>query len=219
MQLICRFLTFVLFFSIAIAAQAEGPTGAAAAPAADPATPAPVTTAPAEGAAASTETPVPAEEAAAAPAATTEEAAPAKAAPAKTAPTTETESLEIPPPPEVRMKRRTGLLITGAVMMGVGAGLAVVGLINSQTAKQDADLYCNGYGACQDQDSLETEATVFMVVGGVIAAVGIPLFIVGLQKRPVSTGTSYSPTRGAHLSVGPAMYAKETFGLQLAGAL
>jgi hypothetical protein len=110
-------------------------------------------------------------------------------------------------------------MVTGIVMMGVGASLVLVGVINNQAAKQDADLYCNGYGACQDQESLKTEATVFMVVGGVIAAVGIPLFIVGLQKRPVSTGQSYSPTRGAHLSVGPAMYAKETFGLQLAGAL
>jgi hypothetical protein len=210
MQLICRFLTFALFFSITVAAQAEDAPGAAPAPAT--ATTAPAADPSAEPAAA-TETPA-AEGAAAA------EAAPAhEKAPAKTAPAADPEPLEIPPPPQVRMKRRTGLLITGAVMMGVGAGLALVGLINSQTAKQDADLYCNGYGACQDQESLKTEATVFMVVGGVIAAVGIPLFIVGLQKRPVSTGTSYSPTRGAHLSLGPALYAKETFGLQLAGAL
>jgi hypothetical protein len=203
---------FTLVFSMVVAAQAQEAPSAAPAPAADPAA-APVADPSAEPATAS-ETPAAEGEVAAETA-----PAPKKTPPAKTARAAEPEPVEIAPLPEVRMKRRTGLLITGAVMMGVGASFVLVGVINNQAAKQDADLYCNGYGACQDQESLKTEATVFMVVGGVIAAVGIPLFIVGLQKRPVSTGQSYSPTRGAHLSVGPAMYAKETFGLQLAGAL
>lgn len=212
MQLICRFLTFTLFFSIAIAAQAEDTASGAAAPATDPAPTAPADTA--EPAAAATETP--------ADTASSETTPAPAAAPKALSESTSAEedySNEDPPQQEVRMKRRPGLWIPGLVMVGVGAGLAVVGLINLQLAKEDADLYCNGYGTCQDKDSLKTEATVFMVVGGVVAAVGIPLLIVGLQKRPVASGASYSPKQGAHLSLGPAMYAKETFGLQLSGAL
>jgi hypothetical protein len=95
----------------------------------------------------------------------------------KNAPTEETFSVAAGDPPKtlsvsaeegVKTRRNTGLIVTGSILMGVGlVGLAVA-----------------GYQI--DRDG-EPRAGSIITAGGGLACVGVgvPLFIIGLRKRPV----------------------------------
>jgi hypothetical protein len=77
----------------------------------------------------------------------------------------------IAPSPEKRPSTGTALIITGAVLLGVG----VVNLATSPLCKSDAII--------RDKKIQDVCFGAALVVGGVMVAVGVPLLIVGLGKH------------------------------------
>lgn len=76
--------------------------------------------------------------------------------------------INIPVAPGAKMSRRPGLIIAGSILMGVGT---VAGL---------------GTGALMSADNAEAGPIVGLGVLTIASlAVGIPLFVVGMKKRPV----------------------------------
>jgi hypothetical protein len=101
------------------------------------------------------------------------------------------------------MERRTGLMVTGIVLTGLGAvatitGAALLGEVEERNHCQDDQLLSCEMPAA-DRRQRDAGIAVGMVGLGLIG-VGIPLTVVGARQRPVSREVSaalrLSPTAG-----------------------
>lgn len=152
--------------------------------------------------------------------------APAPApAPAATAPQPAPVAVAPTEPAEPPYHRRTGLFVTGiilvsagAVFAGTGAALAVAGDYSDNGCTYDSS--GNRYGCGHDNDTMQNVGRALGVTGGLMIAAGIPLFIVGLIKvkdepNAASGQITLIPNRVALTPVAT----QNTWGLQLSGNL
>lgn len=127
------------------------------------------------------------------------------------APTTAPVTEALPPP---RRHRRKELLWTGVIVMGVGAGTALAGVVA-------AGAECWGDYFSRSCDSGGKAPPVLMTAGVLIAAAGAPFFILGLIKVPDHPAevAGNRERSAALLTVAPAVFANDTFGLKFAGSM
>jgi hypothetical protein len=86
-----------------------------------------------------------------------------------------------PPPPDTRQRYSVAMMVTGIVAASAG----VVLLLAGGTVLAEADnqqCICDPICRCDDNSDQKTTGVVLLVSGGVAAAVGIPLIIVGARK-------------------------------------
>jgi len=92
---------------------------------------------------------------------------------------------QIPPPMDRPMKRRnpammgTGIAFTGVGAVGILAGAIVYGTASNASCSTNFGFEIR----CTDQ-SQQTAGAVVMVIGAVLLAAGIPLWVVGGKKVP-----------------------------------
>lgn len=124
------------------------------------------------------------------------------------------EQLPPPPPPT---KRANGTLMTvGIVLTSVGAVGVLSGLAAFASANNRIDIYCDGGNRCGTRDDADLQITgaVMMIVGGVMGLGGIPLWVIGGRRVPLSPeetkalegappATTPPPSPAASLRVGP----------------
>jgi len=90
-----------------------------------------------------------------------------------------TTTVTIPVAPGAKMKRNTGLMVAGGVLLGVG----ILGLVGGAAVAVDGSL--NG------SPDETTAGGVVALVGIVSMCVGIPLLVVGAKKHPVASAQAY----------------------------
>ena len=113
-----------------------------------------------------------------------------------------------PPPPPREPYNRT-YMIAGITMTVAGVLGLIVGAVVVASAKERIDVYCDGPFLCAriDDNVRKGVGIGTMIVGGVAATVGIPLWIVGGRRVPVrkkdgapnGTTPSAPPAAGARL--------------------
>lgn len=87
-------------------------------------------------------------------------------------------------------RRRPGLIVAGASVMGTGLLISVVGLV-AKNENKDCEPDARFLSSCGMFDRQIETATTAMLVGGLITLVaGIPMLIMGVKKRPVSAAQS-----------------------------
>ncbi len=98
-------------------------------------------------------------------------------------------------------RRNTGLMVGGIVCAGVGGVAVLTGLMMLALAGTDGTQVCSGndcHPATQsDRDTMQTTGTVAAIVGAGLTVVGIPLIVIGAQKR-----SGQAPS-GTHVAVLP----------------
>jgi hypothetical protein len=103
-------------------------------------------------------------------------------------------------------RRSTGMMVTGAILTGVGGLGILIGAVVVGTATRQCTAYDAGYIGpvdCSDEDQ-QLAGAITMIAGGALLAVGIPLLVIGAKKVPVTeseqpTEASLRPT----VSLGP----------------
>jgi hypothetical protein len=112
-------------------------------------------------------------------------------------------------PVEHEGKRNTGLLVGGIVCASVGGASALVGAVMLGLASADSTQVCennNCHPATQqDRDTLTTGGTVAVIAGLGLAALGIPMIVIGAKRRTAEAGPGHIAVgvgpRGASLSL------------------
>lgn len=105
-------------------------------------------------------------------------------------------------------------------MMGIGiamTSLGIVGVLSGlasfASANNRIDVYCDGGIQCgsRDDENLQVAGGVLMIVGGVLSAAGIPLWVIGAKRVPLKDNESPDkkpsdqtpPPAQATLKIGP----------------
>lgn len=135
------------------------------------------------------------------------EAAEREAAEARAAAAREASSAANPPPVAAPppMHRRSGFLVAGASVAGVGLGLVGAGLYFGLHASSDASALsalstshgtwsAHEQSVWSDGQSSARVATALYVAGGVLAAGGVTLAVLGLQKHADGSGFTATVT-------------------------
>jgi hypothetical protein len=90
----------------------------------------------------------------------------------------------------------------GVVGIAVGSAFGLTAISKNNDSKNDcASGVCTTSAAQQARDDARaagTVSTIAFVAGGVLAAAGVTLFVVGKQKRAETTGVSVAPAFGAN---------------------
>jgi hypothetical protein len=99
---------------------------------------------------------------------------------------------QVPPPPApVPLRRKSeGMMYGGMALTGGGVVGFLVGSILLATANDRYEIYCDygGYtGICEmrDDEPRMATGTAITVAGGLMLAVGIPLWVIGAKKVPI----------------------------------
>jgi hypothetical protein len=97
-----------------------------------------------------------------------------------------------PPAPAIapRTRRRTGLLVAGAVLDGVGIIGLVVGVELMIAGSQEKCVSL--YSACRTEAGTRTAGIGALIGGGALLALGTPLLVMGVRKVPAQS--SVEPT-------------------------
>lgn len=85
-----------------------------------------------------------------------------------------------------------GIAMTSLGIVGVLSGLAAFASANNRI-----DVYCDGGFLCgnRDDEDLQAAGGALMIVGGVLGAVGIPLWVIGGKRIPLKpTENSNTPS-------------------------
>lgn len=100
----------------------------------------------------------------------------------------------------------------GIAMTSVGIVGLLSGLASFASANNRIDVYCDGGFQCgtRDDEDLQVAGGVLMIVGGVMGAVGIPLWVIGGKRIPLKPNESPEGTPSekpaaaqARLKIGP----------------
>jgi hypothetical protein len=88
-----------------------------------------------------------------------------------------------PPPPDTRQRYSVPMMVSGIVGASAGVILLLAGAAVFSAADR-TECICSGgdFCNCNDNSDKKTTGVVLMVSGGVAAAIGIPLIIVGARK-------------------------------------
>ncbi|WP_437761498.1 hypothetical protein WMF27_04420 [Sorangium sp. So ce281] len=123
---------------------------------------------------------------------------------------------EIPPaPPPVPLRRKSPSLMLGGIALTAGGTIAFftgTGLLAS--ASNRYEIYCDfgGFtGICETRSDgrRQLAGALVSVAGGIMIAVGIPLWVIGGKKVPVSDATPKASAQTT-LSLGPGSAALQT---------
>jgi hypothetical protein len=126
--------------------------------------------------------------------------------------------------------RRTGLLVTGIVLMGAGIIALPAGgglFASSHGAIDCSSSYYNGsyteysYATCDDS-GMQAAGIGLMIGGGVVLAAGIPLFILGLIKvrdKPDDAKVAPASADPRSWAFAPIVLGNRGYGIAVAGAL
>ncbi|WP_437624342.1 hypothetical protein [Sorangium sp. So ce1151] len=120
-----------------------------------------------------------------------------------------------PAPPPVPLRRKSPSLMLGGIALTAGGTIAFfagTGLLAS--ASERYEIYCDfgGYtGVCDTRTDgpRQLAGALISVAGGVMLAVGIPLWIIGGKKVPATGEASRAPAQTT-LSLGPGSAALQT---------
>jgi hypothetical protein len=104
------------------------------------------------------------------------------------------EPFSLPPPAPKEAANRT-LMITGIVAAVGGVATLVTGSILMSIAKERIDVYRDGPAYCCSIDDapLRNAGITLLVAGGITAAIGIPLWMIGGRRVPVRKSTTEKP--------------------------
>jgi hypothetical protein len=91
-----------------------------------------------------------------------------------------------PPPPPTR-HASSEMMAAGITMTAGGLVALFAGSIFLAASKDKIDIYCDGPLLCghKDQPTMKGAGITMMIGGGVVAVVGIPLWIVGARRVPL----------------------------------
>lgn len=105
-----------------------------------------------------------------------------------------TATIAIPVGEGPKMKRKVGYIVAGSIVMGVGALAAAAGAVGAAKGQDEGNdqLRAGGIG---------------LAIGGLAvgAGVGVPLFVIGLKKRPVENVglLPHEPSALPEVAIGP----------------
>ena len=111
-------------------------------------------------------------------------------------------------PPPVKKRAHDATMVTvGVVMTSVGIASVVVGAVVVALSKNKTDIYCDGPILCgrKDNDTRKTVGVIMMAGGGVLTAIGIPVWAFGAKSERVDGKPSHrdrDKTSGA-FEIGP----------------
>lgn len=96
-------------------------------------------------------------------------------------------------------RRSRGMMIAGVVLTGVGAVSLVSGALMLSAANQTVDCTYDNSGYCYQttytDSGLQAAGAVFVVIGAASLAAGIPLWIVGSRRVPVTDPSGQQPVQ------------------------
>lgn len=101
----------------------------------------------------------------------------------------------VPPPPPTKRNNPAlmglGIAMTATGTIGLLSGLAVLASGNNRI-----DVYCDGGQLCGNRDDtgMQLAGGVMMIVSGITAGVGIPLWVIGARRVPASKDESAPPS-------------------------
>jgi hypothetical protein len=118
------------------------------------------------------------------------------------------EQFSLPPPvPKEAANRK--MMIAGIVAASGGVVTLITGSILMSVAKERIDVYRDGPAyCCSIADApMRNAGITLLVVGGITAALGVPLWMIGGRRVPVRSSTTEKPGAAPQMPKTPALRA------------
>lgn len=118
------------------------------------------------------------------------------------------EPFSLPPPPPKEAANRK-LMIAGIVAATGGVATLITGSILMSVAKERIDVYRDGPAYCCSIDDapLRNAGITMLVIGGITATIGVPLWMIGGRRVPVRSGATERPGAAPQMPKAPALRA------------
>lgn len=102
-----------------------------------------------------------------------------------------------------------GLMIAGILAAGAGVATLITGSVLMSVATERIDVYRDGPAYCCSIDDapLRNAGITMLVVGGITAALGVPLWMIGGRRVPVRKSTTENPDAAPQPPKSPALSA------------
>ncbi len=118
------------------------------------------------------------------------------------------EPFSLPPPPPKQAANRK-LMIAGIVAATGGVATLITGSILMSVAKERIDVYRDGPAyCCSIADApLRNAGITMLVIGGITATIGVPMWMIGGRRVPVRSGATERPGAAPQVPKAPALRA------------
>jgi hypothetical protein len=113
------------------------------------------------------------------------------------------------PPPAPKEAANRKLMIAGIVAATGGVATLITGSILMSVATERIDVYRDGPAYCCSIDDapLRNAGITMLVIGGITATIGVPLWMIGGRRVPVRRSTMERPGDAPQMPKAPALRA------------
>lgn len=113
------------------------------------------------------------------------------------------------PPPVPKQAANSKLMIAGILAATGGVATLITGSILMSVATERIDVYRDGPAYCCSIDDapLRNAGITMLVIGGITATLGVPLWMIGGRRVPVRSSTTEKPGTAPALPRSPALRA------------